>query len=58
MVSDRNLTREQIEEWIHKHLATFPDRDEAWQREVLNIRASGLARIRRAKAVATGDEAA
>lgn len=41
MVDDRALTREQIREWIHKHLADLPERDDAWRAEVLNIYRAG-----------------
>lgn len=47
MVDDRALSREQIRDWIRKHLADFPERDDAWRTEVLNIYKAG-----RRKAVA------
>lgn len=50
MVDDRTLTREQIREWVLKHLADFPEHDEAWRREVLNIYRAG--RSESAEAVA------
>ena len=35
MVDDRALTREQIRDWIHKHLATAPKRSELWGEQIL-----------------------
>lgn len=43
MADDTKLTREQIEEWIHKHLGDFPERDDAWHRSVLNLYETGQA---------------
>lgn len=40
---DSQLSPEQIEAWIHKHLASAPDRDESWYRSVLNIYQAGSA---------------
>ncbi|MEW2498344.1 hypothetical protein AB0942_33145 [Streptomyces nodosus] len=47
MQDGRKIPQDEVREWVREHLAKFPERDEAWRREVLNIRASGLARTRK-----------
>lgn len=41
MVDDSTPAREEVRAWIHKHLASAPERDEAWYRSVLNIYETG-----------------